>query len=88
MFNFKKKKETVEFLDIKDMLWVIRPLSIQACDVVLESIDRYIDSKMKDVVEKRINTRDYLPWVEESEMRGVLDFRKFFAELMEKKENQ
>lgn len=81
--NKKKQERDVEFMDTKELKFIISPLSDKSLDAVIKLIDRYVDNMMKEHVKNKINWTNVDELVE-TKLRWVLDFKEFFLTLIRK----
>jgi len=66
---FKKKKDKVEFKDLPQLQYIIKPLSDKAFEVLIELLDRYVDYKMREVIKERINENSTIDSSDEVRLR-------------------
>lgn len=76
----KQERERVEFISSEDMKFLASRLNEKNFESLDEIIDRYIDYKMKELIKAKINEESFDENLE-IKMRGVLEFKKFLAEL-------
>lgn len=81
--NKKKQERDVEFMDTKELKFIVSPLSDKSLDAVIRLIDRYVDNMMKEHVKNKINWTNVDELVE-TKLRWVLDFKEFFLTLIRK----
>ena len=64
-----KKKNKVEFKDLPQLQYIIKPLSDKAFEVLIELLDRYVDYKMREVIKERINENSTIDSSDEVRLR-------------------